>query len=86
LGALVAFTFVNLSVINQFFLREKCNKTWRDRLHYLLLPLLGAITVAILWWNLERDSMIMGLIWAGLGFIYLLYLTRLFRQPPKLGN
>jgi len=85
-GALVAFTFVNLSVINQFFLREKLNKTWRERFHYLLLPLLGAITVSILWWNLEKDSMIMGLIWAGFGFIYLLYLTRFFRQLPRLGN
>jgi len=85
-GALVAFTFVNLSVINQFFLREKLNKTWRERFHYLLLPLLGAITVGILWCNLERDSMIMGLIWAGLGFLYLLYLTRFFRKAARLGN
>jgi len=79
-GALVAFTFVNLAVINQFFVREKRNKTWRDRFHYLVLPLLGALIVSILWLNLERDSMTMGLIWAGLGVIYLLYLTKFFRK------
>ncbi|MFZ4833833.1 APC family permease [Rouxiella sp. Mn2063] len=79
-GALVAFTFVNLAVINQFFVREKRNKTWRDRFHYLILPLLGALIVSVLWLNLERDSMTMGLIWAGLGIIYLLYLTKFFRK------
>ncbi|MFH4155871.1 putrescine/spermidine ABC transporter, partial [Acinetobacter baumannii] len=29
-GALVAFTFVNLSVISQFWIREKRNKTLKD--------------------------------------------------------
>ena len=42
-GALVAFTFVNLSVIGQFWVREKRNKSIKDHLLYLLLPLLGAL-------------------------------------------
>ncbi|STW00635.1 putative amino acid-amine transport protein [Klebsiella pneumoniae] len=44
-GALVAFTFVNLSVFNHFWRRKGYNKTWKDRLHYLLLPMVGALTV-----------------------------------------
>lgn len=33
-GALVAFTFVNLSVISQFWIREKRNKTLKDHFNY----------------------------------------------------
>jgi len=81
-GALVAFTFVNLSVISHFYIREGRNKTWKDRFHFLVLPMIGALTVAVLWLNLEKSSLTMGLIWAALGFGYLVYLTRRFRKPP----
>ncbi|KEA52590.1 putrescine/spermidine ABC transporter [Mangrovibacter sp. MFB070] len=80
-GALVAFTFVNLSVISQFWIREKRNKTLKDHFQYLLLPVLGALTVGALWVNLEESSMILGLIWAAAGLIYLACVTRVFRNP-----
>lgn len=47
-GALVAFTFVNLSVISQFWIREKRNKTLKDHFQYLFLPMCGALTVGAL--------------------------------------
>ncbi len=81
-GALVAFTFVNLSVFNHFWRRKGYNKTWKDRLHYLLLPMVGALTVGVLWINLETTSLTLGLVWAALGLLYLTYLTRRFRKPP----
>ena len=81
-GALVAFTFVNLSVYNHFWRRKGLNKTWKDRFHYLLLPLIGAVTVGVLWINLEATSLTLGLIWAALGILYLTWLTRRFRKPP----
>ena len=56
LGALVAFTFVNLSVISQFWIREKRNKTLKDHFNYLVLPVCGALTVGALWINLEESS------------------------------
>ncbi|MCE1709179.1 Putrescine importer PuuP, partial [Enterobacter hormaechei] len=80
-GALVAFTFVNLSVISQFYIRERRNCTLKDTLNFLILPLLGAATVGVLWVNLEAKSMELGLIWAGIGLIYMFFLTRSFRQP-----
>jgi len=80
-GALVAFTFVNLSVIAQFWVREKRNRTLKDHVQYLLLPLLGALTVGALWVNLEESSMELGLIWAAIGIIYLAFVTRSFRNP-----
>jgi len=80
-GALVAFTFVNLSVISQFWIREKRNKTLKDHLNYLILPMMGALTVGALWINLEQSSMILGLIWAAIGFVYVACVTRSFRNP-----
>ncbi len=51
---LVAFTFVNLSVISQFWIREKRNKTLKDHFQYLFLPMCGALTVGALWVNLKK--------------------------------
>lgn len=81
-GALVAFTFVNLSVFNHFWRREGRNKTWKDKLNYLIMPLIGAATVAVLWINLEQTSLTLGLVWAAVGLVYLGWLTGRFRKPP----
>ena len=80
-GALVAFTFVNLSVISQFWIREKRNKSLKDHFNFLILPLIGALTVGALWINLEQSSMILGLIWAVIGFVYVACVTKSFRNP-----
>jgi hypothetical protein len=34
-----------------------------------------------LWVNLEESSMVLGLIWAGIGLIYLACVTKSFRNP-----
>ncbi|MGL5343293.1 MAG: APC family permease [Plesiomonas sp.] len=80
-GALVAFTFVNLSVIAQFYIREKRNKTVKDTVNFLIIPLAGAGTVGVLWMNLEESSLVLGLTWAIIGMVYMAFLTRRFRQP-----
>ncbi|WP_078409489.1 APC family permease [Priestia abyssalis] len=81
-GALIAFTFVNLSVINHFVIREKEHKTIKGFINYLVLPLIGAGLVGVLWVNLETSSFILGLSWAAIGFCYLLYITKAFRSAP----
>ncbi|KAB7663826.1 APC family permease [Plesiomonas shigelloides] len=86
-GALVAFTFVNLAVVAQFYIREKRNKTMKETVQYLILPLLGAMTIGVLWMNLEESSLVLGLTWALVGVVYMAVLTRRFRQPlPQMGN
>ena len=86
-GALVAFTFVNLAVVAQFYIREKRNKTMKETVQYLILPLLGAMTVGVLWMNLEESSLVLGLTWALVGVVYMAVLPRRFRQPlPQMGN
>ncbi|WJV55573.1 APC family permease [Prodigiosinella aquatilis] len=85
-GALVAFTFVNLSVISQFYIRERRNATLKDTFNYLILPILGALAVGALWLNLEQTSMTLGLVWATVGLLYLVVVTRRFRQPVPQCN
>ncbi len=76
----MAFTFVNLSVISQFWIREKRNKTLKDHFNYLFLPVCGALTVGALWINPEESSMILGLIWGGIGLVPAC-VTKSFRNP-----
>ncbi|WP_102693278.1 APC family permease [Rummeliibacillus pycnus] len=81
-GALMAFTSVNLCVISHFVIREKKHRTVKGFFNYLVIPVLGALSVGILWANIEKSSLIMGVIWLSIGFIYLLYLTKAFRKAP----
>ncbi|MBI0577422.1 APC family permease [Neobacillus cucumis] len=81
-GALMAFTFVNLSVISHYAFRKKMHRTPKGFFNYVIMPLIGAGTVGVLWFNLEASSLIMGLAWFVIGFTYLLYLTKAFRNAP----
>jgi amino acid transporter len=79
-GALVAFSMVNLSVIKHFYVDGR-RRSGRDTVSYLILPLIGFATTAWLWTSLSGLTLIVGLSWAALGFIYLLVITRGFRRP-----
>ena len=61
---------------------EGMNKSWKEHFHYLLMPLVGALTVGVLWINLEATSLTLGLVWASLGGAYLWYLIRRYRKVP----
>lgn len=79
-GALIAFTFVNISVIAWFAIRQGRRRTPSDIFRFIVLPAIGMLLTGILWANLHEDALIGGLIWAVIGFIYLLVLTRGFRR------
>lgn len=78
-GALIAFTFVNLSVIAHFVFRQKRFKTAKDIFSYLIMPLLGAGSTGILWSNLQKDALVGGIIWAVIGLVYLLVQIKFFK-------
>ncbi|RYM02700.1 APC family permease [Sporolactobacillus sp. THM7-7] len=82
-GALTAFSFVNLSVIAHYIFHEKRFRHTKDVLNYLLFPLAGFAFIVLLWSSLAKDSLIFGLIWSGMGFVYLAFQTRLFKMKPK---
>ncbi|WP_223591719.1 APC family permease [Neobacillus bataviensis] len=76
-GALIAFTFVNLSVIAHFVFRQKRYKTGKDIFSFLVMPILGAGTTGILWYNLQADALIGGIAWIVIGLIYLAFKTKI---------
>lgn len=83
-GALVAFTFVNLSVISHYYIKQR-KRSVKGTLLYLVLPLIGALCNIWLWTGLDKHAMLLGLIWAACGIVYLLYLTKMFsRRPPEM--
>ena len=46
------------------------------------IKILLALTVGVLWINLEATSLTLGLVWASLGGAYLWYLIRRYRKVP----
>ena len=79
-GALIAFTFVNVSVIAWFAVRNGRRHTFSDVFRYIVMPLIGTALTGLLWINLSADALIGGCVWAVLGFLYLLVITRGFRR------
>ncbi len=79
-GALIAFTFVNVSVIAHFAFHNKRYRTGHDFFNYIVMPALGCLMTALLWAHLDRLAFIGGFAWLGIGFCYYLYLSRLFTK------
>ena len=80
-GALIAFTFVNLSVIAHFAIRKGRRHTFADVFRFIVLPIIGAAGTGLLWIHLSADAMIAGLVWLVIGVVYLFAITRGFRRP-----
>jgi putrescine importer len=79
-GALIAFTFVNISVIAWFAIRKGRRHTFKDIFTFIVMPGIGMLLTGLLWANLHVDALIGGLIWTGIGFIYLVILTGGFQR------
>lgn len=83
-GAFITFTFVNLSVIGHYFVKNK-RRNGKGTILYLLLPLIGTGLNIWLFTNLDVHALTLGSIWAAIGFVYLLILTRGFKkEPPEM--
>lgn len=82
-GALIAFTAVNASVIAHFAIREGRRKTPRDVFTYIVMPGIAMLLTGILWSQLHADALIAGSVWAVIGFVYLIVITRGFRKQPQ---
>ncbi len=83
-GALVAFSFVNLSVIKHYVVDEG-RRTRSDLVRFGVVPGIGVLLTLWLWTSLSGTTFLVGLTWVGVGFVYLLGLTRMFtRRPPQL--
>lgn len=74
-GALVAFLFVNISVIFHYYIREN-NRSLFGTIKYLIIPSLGAVFIIYFLLKLESTSVIFGAVWVTLGIFYLIYLVK----------
>jgi putrescine importer len=83
-GAFLAFSCVNISVILHFYVRRK-ERSGAGTLRNLLFPIIGTVMDLYLLLNLDSYSLILGIAWFCIGFIYLLVLTKGFKkQPPQM--
>ncbi|KYD13154.1 APC family permease [Saccharococcus caldoxylosilyticus] len=82
-GALVAFMFVNLSVIAHYFIKEK-QRSLQQFISYLLFPLIGAGFIFYLLTLLDKWSLLLGSAWLVIGFVYLaIIIKKPYEQEGK---
>ncbi|RBW67869.1 APC family permease [Bacillus taeanensis] len=79
-GALTAFTFVNVSVIFHYYVRNK-KRSLKETFLYLVFPLIGACFIGWLLTLLEKQTLLIGVGWIVLGFVYIGIRTSLARKP-----
>ena len=82
-GALIAFTFVNLTVIAHYAFRTKQVKDFKSAFSFVVMPTIGAILTGILWVILHGTALIGGIIWLVIGIVYLAVLTRGFKRSVR---
>jgi putrescine importer len=95
-GALFAFFLVNLAAISHYVIRLR-RRTPADLVRYLGAPLVGAVVIIWLWFNLQSMAWLINLrapddillaaplAWLALGVVYVVWTSRFFRQPlPEL--
>jgi putrescine importer len=82
-GALIAFSVVNLSVVKHYYMQENLRKG-ADLVNHLIVPLIGFALMIWLWTSLSPRTLMVGLIWLAVGFVYLLVITRGFRRPTPM--
>lgn len=80
-GALTAFSFVNISVLFHYVFRNKLVKNAKDVFSYIIIPVLGFISVFLMWLEVDNTTFMVGLGWAAIGFIWLGIKTRGFKKP-----
>lgn len=83
-GALIAFAFVNLSLIFWFF-RSKTPRTVMRWIMMAVIPGLGFLYNLYLFVNLDSVALTVGAAWSAVGILMLVVVTRGFkRKPPQV--
>lgn len=84
-GAFTAFTFVNLSVIMYYYIKQH-KRSVKETIMYLVSPLIGIAFLIVMWFSMDLRALILGLCWNLFGFFFLLYITKMFKQPAPMFN
>lgn len=84
-GALIAFILVNVAVISLFWIKRKERSGFRNVIKYLIAPLAGTLSLVVVLINVGIYGLILGAVWLIIGFIFLAYRTKMFKElPPTL--
>ncbi|MDQ1528023.1 MAG: putrescine importer [Microbacteriaceae bacterium] len=82
-GALIAFSFVNLSVFKTYVVDLR-QRSGAAILKYVIAPAIGFALTIWLWTSLPVLAFIIGGTWVLIGLVYLAVLTRGFRTSPPV--
>ena len=82
-GAFLAFIGVNFACFWQFSVHRPAGQPLRV-LRDAILPLLGFVACAIIWWKLPHLAKIVGGIWFAIGILYVGSKTNWFRSAPVM--
>jgi amino acid transporter len=83
-GALFGFILLNIAVIIKFFVQDKVGRQknmGKAVLQYLICPLIGLAVTLWIFINLGINAHLVGFLWLTAGFLYLVCVTKLFRNP-----
>lgn len=80
-GALTGFLFLHVSVIYHYVIKEKQTDP-ASLFKYLLLPGTGFAIIFYVWLNLQANAKMVGLTWLAIGFVYIVYKTKFFKEKP----
>ncbi len=84
-GAFTAFTFVNLSVIVFYYVKNK-KRSIKETFMYLISPIIGIGFLIIMWFSMDLRALILGICWNVAGFIFLMYITKMFKKTAPMFN
>ena len=60
--------------------KKEHSKTPKDIFKFIVMHGIGMLLTGLLWANLDSNALTGGLIWASIGFVYLLFITRGLRK------
>lgn len=82
-GALIAFMGVNLAVVRHFGFRSK-GEGKRNLLLDIIVPTLGFLFCLVIFLGLQESTLVVGIVWVGVGTLYLILKTKIFEQPVQI--
>jgi putrescine importer len=78
-GSLIAFSFVNISVIAHYVQNKQRKNTLKEILFNIIMPLIGFAVIIVLWLNIKGPALLLGLVWGMIGLLYWLCFKKLLK-------
>src|SRR5260370_40553255 len=80
-GALTSFLLLHLAVINHYLIRSRSG----DWLRHAFVPLMGAVVIGFVLYEMDRSAKIMGACWIAAGIVYYSVLALVLKKPVEIG-